>query len=82
MPSFWKDKQVTLTRVKISYWAKRIREGRDDALALERYAKYVAELEALKEMRPKPETKKEVVPEVASCSSLREVAPNFTVIFE
>ena len=47
------DAAYSKLRMKLSYWAKRVEEGRDDSDTLEKYARYWHEMEAVKEERQK-----------------------------
>lgn len=77
MTSFWKLQEVQKVKMKVYYWAKRLSEGRKDALAIDRYNRYVAEMDALKKKhnyKPKDGQKEEVIAPV--------FVPEFTVGFQ
>ena len=75
MANFWKEKRVIQLRMRVLYWTKRLKEGRDDPVALEQYARYFAELEELKAER----LPKKVVETDSGISKV--TPPNFTVTF-
>lgn len=82
MASFWRDKKVALARVKVSYWTKRLKEGRDDPVALEKYARYVSELEELKAQRSKVVLSTSHHQEDVSGAVIQEYVPKFEVTFD
>lgn len=84
MPPFWKEKQVVKLRMRVRYWTDRLKEGRDDAQALELYAKYSSQLEELRAEHLAAKAKKKA--EAADIKDVikpsPEYVPSFTVVFE